>query len=454
MATLTIVSGTQRCVLEAGQDALIGRGSDCQVVVGDPRVSRQHVKVTYAQQGWVLQDIGRSGTWVLGQPISNMAITHSLEVHLAEEDGPSVIFQPSDPTAPASAGAAIQPGTPVVGTPMPARVGSNFFQQGSVALRHNGLATALSILVPVRSWIHNPGWKQGVRLLFLAYGLAPVIFTVAFQNATALKTPGWVYAMYVAPLWLIAFWYLIKPGRLGWREAGIATFIVVTEYLLMLPNGPVIRVEQWAFGGNFAGIWQWTLGVGLVEESAKAIPVLVAAIFLLKVKGLKLDVRMWMLMGTIAGLTFGVVEAAIYTQLAQANVIQGSEGTIAQLMQFAERVFIDGFQHAIWAGITGFFIGLAINYRKRRIPLIAFGLALTSLLHGFNDWVLGTSLAHEGWIAACTVSLLLFLGYTLSAASIEQEVRHSAMFRGESLVADPSMIAALRQDPPQPSPSA
>jgi RsiW-degrading membrane proteinase PrsW (M82 family) len=453
MATLTIVSGTQRCVLEAGQEALIGRGGDCQVVVGDPRVSRQHVKVTYAQQGWVLQDIGRSGTWVLGQAISVMPITHSLEVHLAEEDGPSVIFQPSDPPAPAAAGATILPGTPVVGTPVPQRVVSNFFQ-GGVALRTGPLAAALSILVPVRSWIHNPGWKQGVRLLFLAYGMAPVIFTLAFANSTSLKTPGWVYALYVAPLWLIAFWYLIKPGRLGLQAVGIGAFIAVTEYLFMLDNGPVIKVENWAFGGNFTNLFQYTLGVGLVEESAKAIPVLAAAIFLLKVKQVKLDVRMWMLMGTIAGLAFGVCEAAGYTQLAQVNVIRGNEGTILQLLQFAERLFIDGFQHAVWAGTTCFFIGLAINYRKRRIPLIAFGLALTSFLHGFNDWVLGTSLYREGWIAACAVSLLLFLGYTMSAASIEQEVRHSAMFRGESIVADASMIAKLRQDPPGQAPSA
>ena len=48
------------------------------------------------------------------------------------------------------------------------------------------------------------------------------------------------------------------------------------------------------------------LGVGYNEEITKALPVLLAALFVLRYKSTKVGVRMWMFLGTIAGLTFGV----------------------------------------------------------------------------------------------------------------------------------------------------
>jgi hypothetical protein len=48
--------------------------------------------------------------------------------------------------------------------------------------------------------------------------------------------------------------------------------------------------------------------------------------------------------------------------------------------------------------------------------------------------------------------VFLFLGYTASAASIEREVRHTPIFRGESMLADPSRLAAPQ--PPRGAPPA
>jgi RsiW-degrading membrane proteinase PrsW (M82 family) len=58
------------------------------------------------------------------------------------------------------------------------------------------------------------------------------------------------------------------------------------------------------------------IGVGLNEEITKALPVLLAGLILLKYRSVKLDVRMWMFLGTISGLTFGVAEQAFYTSQA------------------------------------------------------------------------------------------------------------------------------------------
>ncbi len=74
------------------------------------------------------------------------------------------------------------------------------------------LATALRILFPIQSWLHDTGWRQGLRLLVIAYALLPLIFLAMLSSSSDLSTPGWAYSLYVAPLWIMGFWLLIRPG--------------------------------------------------------------------------------------------------------------------------------------------------------------------------------------------------------------------------------------------------
>jgi RsiW-degrading membrane proteinase PrsW (M82 family) len=184
----------------------------------------------------------------------------------------------------------------------------------------------------------------------------------------------------------------------------------------------------------------WIYGVGFAEEVTKALPVLIAALLLRSLRKITLDVRVWMFLGTISGLAFGVRESVLYTTADLMSGGQGASGdTIQLILTFALRVFVDGFQHAVWAGISAFFIGMGVNYRRRRIPLILFGITLPAVLHGLNDW--STLLAsHWLWIAIQALSLLLFIGYTMSAATIERQVRDTPLFRGESMIMDRTLF--------------
>jgi RsiW-degrading membrane proteinase PrsW (M82 family) len=144
-------------------------------------------------------------------------------------------------------------------------------------------------------------------------------------------------------------------------------------------------------------------------------------------------VRVWMFLGTIAGLAFGVRESVQYTASYISQDNHNAALAVPLILTFAQRVFVDGFQHAVWAGIAAFFIGMGVNYRRRRIPLILFGITLPAVLHGLNDW--STQLAsHWLWIVMEAISLLLFIGYTMSAASIERQVSDSPLFRGDSMI--------------------
>jgi RsiW-degrading membrane proteinase PrsW (M82 family) len=154
-----------------------------------------------------------------------------------------------------------------------------------------------------------------------------------------------------------------------------------------------------------------------------------------------------MFLGTIAGLTFGVAEQAFYTSTDIVGIHQAQQANdeITDILAFAERIFVDGFQHAVWTGIAGFFIGMALNYRRRRVQLIVLGVTVPAILHAFNDFFAGSSI----WLVIIVqaVSLLLFLGYTMSAAAIEQQVRETPLFRGQS------MMMPIIRDPSQPPPS-
>ena len=458
MSELKVTFSGQVYGFQPGQTVRIGRSPDNTVIVPDPIVSREHAQVRWQSDGWVLDDLGKGRTFVGGLPVSSVSVQQPLDVRLATPLGPELRIEsvrrpealaPAEPTI-------VHVGADEPEHDTPSRHTSSIHRSGlwrgdisgshsspiysQIPAHHARLespggdfATAVHILVPIRSWLKDPGWKQGSRLLVIAYGLLPSLFVVLFSSTTDVNVPGWAYSLAIAPLWAVAFWLLIRPGRITRLIAWLAVAIVAAVILLL----PVLTLpwENALDTGSPRDVLPWIYGVGFAEEITKALPILIAALLLRWVWKITLDVRVWMFLGTIAGLAFGVRESVLYTSsyLMQGNHHAGL--AIPLILSFAQRVFVDGFQHAVWAGISAFFIGMGVNYRRRRIPLIIFGITLPAVLHGLNDWA--TQLAsHWLWILMEAVSLLLFIGYTMSAAAIEKQVRETPLFRGESMIMD------------------
>ena len=300
------------------------------------------------------------------------------------------------------------------------------------------LKTALRILFPVRSWVHNSGWRQGLRLLVIVYALLPLIFLALFSNSGSLTTPGWAYSLYVAPLWAIGFWLLIRPGQIGKLQVRIGIGVII--WTLVWMNVVTVNINDALDTASGISL-PAAVVVGLNEEITKALPVLLAGLYLIKHRSVTLSVRTWMFIGTIAGLTFGVAEQAFYTSndIVAINDAVSANQAVDAVLSFAERVFVDGFQHAVWAGIAGFFIGMALENQHRRKELIVLGIAVPALLHALSDWAAGGLDSVWGVIIIQAASLLLFLGYTMSAESIEQQVRENPVFRGGSEPADQTL---------------
>jgi RsiW-degrading membrane proteinase PrsW (M82 family) len=420
MNELIVSHGSQRVTLHPGQVAYVGRRDDSLVVVRDPRVSREHLRLSWGPQGWLLENVGRGGTFVFGQPVSQIYVGQPVEARLVAADGPAVRLEPAAERHPAAV-------PPPRGGPQATRP----------PVASGQLTSALRILVPAGAWLRDPAMRRWQRLLVVAYALTPLVLLIVLQHNGDLVTLGWVYCLYVAPLWAMVFWYLIRPGPVTKLDLAIVAVIIAAEFVLI----PVLTIPWETHLGpsnSDHSVLGWIFGVGLPEELTKALPIMILALLLLRFRHTKLDVRMWMFLGTISGLFFGAYEASkIYVPAAIVDIAHGSAFGIPL---FAERVFVDGLQHALWAGIAGFFIGLGTNYRRQRIPLWILGIAVPMVLHGLNDWILGWPYASNEWIwiVIQTFSLFLFLGYAASAAAIERQVRHTPIFRGESIYLDPS----------------
>lgn len=84
--------------------------------------------------------------------------------------------------------------------------------------------------------------------------------------------------------------------------------------------------------------------------------------------------------GLMSGVAFGVFEGVQY----QMTVNTQLDYSFAFFMNIA-RLTSFPFLHAIWAGISGYFIAFANLYPKYRKSLYLLALALPAFLHGLYD---------------------------------------------------------------------
>jgi RsiW-degrading membrane proteinase PrsW (M82 family) len=448
MNELQVTFDGRSYTFQPGQTVYIGRLSDNSIVVGDPTVSRRHAQLTWGPVGWLFENLGQARTFDNGQEIRQVIVRKPTELSLASPQGPVLHLEPLEP-AESSATFQAGPQAAPFGTPPPSAPQPGFGPPpgwvapggaGSRTAHHEGvgdeLVTAFEILIPVKTWLKDAGWHQGLRLLVIAYALLPLVFLALLSSSSSLSVPGFAYSLYVAPLWAIAFWLLVRPGRIAALEiyVGIAIVVWVTIWLYVVTVNINDQLVNAVRNGNFLA----ALAVGYNEEITKALPILLAALVLLKFRATKLGVRMWMFLGTISGLTFGILEERLYTEMAIAQVANASAVSQADtgVLDFAFRVFVDGFEHAVWAGVSAFFIGIAINYPRRRWQLILLGVSMVAVLHGLNDWSVSAFNSYWPGILIQAISLLLFIGYTMSASSIERQVRRTPLFRGDSMAMD------------------
>jgi RsiW-degrading membrane proteinase PrsW (M82 family) len=270
-------------------------------------------------------------------------------------------------------------------------------------------AYSFSSLVPVRHWARDPALRSWPVLLLIALVCVPPIALVLLNNATesTIRDIAWIFAAYFAVAWLLLLGVIVRPQHVSRSMlAAIAVIGIVTQ----APTAIFLETQLHAGTGSLLDVFT----IGIPEELAKAIPI-VAVAWIWRRQWQSQAPRDYLFLGAVSGLVFGAAEAVHYF-----NVLGTQSGNVNGItlqgltIQYIWRFLTDPVDHACWAGITGYFIGLAITGQSRKFSLALVGIGIAAVLHGLNDW--NPINSHPAWVLVTLISVLLFLGYARAGA--------------------------------------
>ena len=274
---------------------------------------------------------------------------------------------------------------------------------------------SFSSLVPVRHWARDPALRSWPVLLLVALVCVPPIALVMLNNPTEAKIRdiAWIFAAYFAVAWLLLLGVIVRPQHVTRAMlAAVAVVGIVTQ----APTAIFLETQLHAGTSSLLDVFT----IGVPEELAKAIPIVVVAWIWRRYWHTQTP-RDYLFLGAVSGLVFGAAEAVHYFT----NVLGSLSGTVNGLdlqdltIQYIWRFLTDPIDHAMWAGITGYFIGLAITAQNRKYLIGLVGIAIAAVLHGLNDW--NPINSHSAWVLVTLISVLLFLGYARAGAWLPQQ---------------------------------
>jgi len=293
----------------------------------------------------------------------------------------------------------------------------------------------LHTLVPVKAWMRTPALVSWPAILFVALVTVPPIGLIILgPNPTmgSFSDASWLFAFYFAVAWLLLIGAIVRPALVT-REL---LFVVVV--LALAIEVPLAVALESALHATNANLLSSIVTIGLPEELAKAIPVLLIAAFFRR----RLSPVDYLFLGAVSGLVFGASEVeryitAVVQNTSSGNLTDGDAGVL--ILAYVWRFITDPISHACWAGLTGYFIGLAVSGTHKWYRVFWVGLAMAMFLHGLNDW--NAINGNAAWVVVVAVSGILFLAYAKAPAHPAMPVHHS------------SSLAGISVPPPAPAPA-
>jgi RsiW-degrading membrane proteinase PrsW (M82 family) len=270
-------------------------------------------------------------------------------------------------------------------------------------------------LVPIRHWARDPALRSWPVLLLVALVCVPPIGLVMLNNATEAKIHdiAWIFAAYFAVAWLLLLGVIVRPQHVSRAMlAAVAVVGIVTQ----APTAIFLETELHSNTSSLLDIFT----IGLPEELAKAIPIVVVAWIWRRYWHTQTP-RDYLFLGAVSGLVFGAAEVVHYFTDVLGSLSGNATGPDLQAitLEYVWRFLTDPIDHACWAGIAGYFIGLAITGQNRKYSIAPVGIAIAAVLHGLNDW--NPINSHPAWVVVTLISVLLFLGYARAGAWLPQQ---------------------------------
>jgi RsiW-degrading membrane proteinase PrsW (M82 family) len=274
---------------------------------------------------------------------------------------------------------------------------------------------SFSHLVPVRHWARDPALRSWPVLLLVGLVCVPPIALVMLNDPTTgkIRDIAWIFAAYFAVAWLLLLGVIVRPQHVSRAMlAAVAVVGIVTQ----APTAIFLETKLHAGTNSLLDVFT----IGLPEELAKAIPIVVVAWIWRRYWHTQTP-RDYLFLGAVSGLVFGAAEAVHYFTDVLGSLSGNVNGLVLQdlTIQYIWRFLTDPIDHACWAGITGYFIGLAIVGQDRKYWIGLVGIGIAAVLHGLNDWNPVNS--HPAWVLVTLVSVLLFLGYARAGAWLPEQ---------------------------------
>ncbi|MEB3295779.1 MAG: PrsW family glutamic-type intramembrane protease [Synechococcales bacterium] len=285
-------------------------------------------------------------------------------------------------------------------------------------------------VVPYRQALSPELYGDTAVKLLLFFSLFPLAISLGMAQLrlqVGLRQTAWVLGLYYASIWGVVLYALIRPGRLSWQNilkcAGFTIFVGI-PLLLTVQNIPPFNLLYAAIDFNtktdlnfIFRLVGFVLGVGLLEEVCKALPVY---FFLLRSGELR-DPLTAAFYGSISGLGFAISEGVVYSMLYARGLVEGEISVGAYALVSTIRFVCLPLFHAIWAGIVGYFLGLAAINPARQSALIFIGIAIAATLHGLYN----TFSSQLSAIAVIGFSILLFVAYLRHSYTMVSELEQA-----------------------------
>ena len=233
-------------------------------------------------------------------------------------------------------------------------------------------------------------WKKDKQLFFLS--LVGLTLSVLIAIAPLLNTYILFYciALYFSVIWGLFFYYLFKTDQVQLKVTILlffATQIVTTLIFSVFNIGKINPFNDlYATGNILISLPSCILGIGVVEELVKVLPVFLILYFSKNV----IKSQTAVFYGLMSGIAFGVYEGVNYQlgpnfQMLLENEI--SEGYVFSYLSNIARLTSLPFLHAIWCGIASYFVAFAFLYPRFRIALCSLAILVPAFIHGLYDYL-------------------------------------------------------------------
>ncbi|NJO42321.1 MAG: PrsW family intramembrane metalloprotease [Cyanobacteria bacterium CRU_2_1] len=273
---------------------------------------------------------------------------------------------------------------------------------------------------PYREVLSRELYRSNTVRLLLFLGLFPLMINFFAEQASVAQI-AWLIGIYYASIWGVVLYNLIQPMQFSWGNTLkcvlFTTFIGIPTLLFFQRIPPFNTLYNALNGGLMAQLAGFVLGVGVLEELCKALPVYL----LLLRRGRLSDPHTSAFYGAMSGLGFAIAEGGAYSLRYAFGLSRGEIGLGSYVAANTIRFVSLPLFHAILAGIVGYFIGLAAINPSRKGAILFIGVAIAALLHGFYN----TFANSIGGLFIIGFSILLFVTYLRRSKQLVEEMRQA-----------------------------